>query len=267
MYYNIENSFSKLHKTPQPKVEVKKEGNIIEVKRKQRQTIDLKGVANESERKFLELATSDKFILSIGNKGTGKSWTMLHFLKLALEENWFECYYLVLPAYTHEANDSYDFIKKYSKSKIYIYTEWDTDIILTKVMQDPAEKKLIMCDDSTGSWNSFAFDPLMTKFLAQLRHYTCTMYVITHSIRKSLPTVMRALIDGLLVYNTSSKMSLQVIYEEYLSILFNNFNEFLTYYKKNVLYSTPYNGLFVNIRMNDDVHPDINSWSFVKDKK
>ena len=151
MYYNIENSFSKLQKTPQPKVEVKKEGNIIEIKRKQRQTIDLKGVANESERKFLELATSDKFILSIGNKGTGKSWTMLHFLKLALEKDWFECYYLVLPAYTHEANDSYDFIKKYSKSKIYIYTEWDTDIILTIVMQDPAEKKLIMCDDSTGS--------------------------------------------------------------------------------------------------------------------
>ena len=73
MYYNnLENSFSKLHKTPQPKVEVKKEGNVSEIKRKQRQTIDLKGVANESERKFLELATSDKFILSIGNKGTGK---------------------------------------------------------------------------------------------------------------------------------------------------------------------------------------------------
>ena len=34
MYYNIENSFSKLQKTSQPKVEVKKEGNIVEEKRK-----------------------------------------------------------------------------------------------------------------------------------------------------------------------------------------------------------------------------------------
>ena len=77
---------------------------------------------------------------------------------------------------------------------------------------------------------------------------------------------MRALIDGLLVYNTSSRMSLQVVYEEYLSILFDTFNQFLTYYKKNVLYSTPYNGIFINIRMNDTVYEDINNWSFLNDK-
>ena len=77
---------------------------------------------------------------------------------------------------------------------------------------------------------------------------------------------MRALIDGLLVYNTSSRMSLQVVYEEYLSILFDTFNQFLTYYKKNVLYSTPYNGIFINIRMNDTVYEDVNNWSFLNDK-
>ena len=77
---------------------------------------------------------------------------------------------------------------------------------------------------------------------------------------------MRALIDGLLVYNTSSRMSLQVVYEEYLSILFDTFNQFLTYYKKNVLYSTPYNGIFINIRMNDTVYEDINNWSFLNEK-
>ena len=62
-------------------------------------------------------------------------------------------------------------------------------------------------------------------------------------------------------------MSLQVVYEEYLSILFDTFNQFLTYYKKNVLYSTPYNGLFINIRMNDKVYEDVNTWSFLKDRK
>ena len=35
MYYNIENSCNKLHITPLPKVEVKKEGNITEVKMKE----------------------------------------------------------------------------------------------------------------------------------------------------------------------------------------------------------------------------------------
>ena len=268
MYYNIENSFSKLRKTPQPKVEVKKEGNIIEVKRKKTEITMPKGVTQESEKEFLKMATSDKFILSIGNKGTGKSFTLLHFLKLAFENDWYDCYFLVLPMYQHEAASSYDFIKEHKNKKIYVYNEWDSEIILNQVMdKNPAEKKFICVDDSTGHFNSYAYDPILTKFLATLRHWTCTMWVITHTIRKSLPTAMRALIDGLLVYNTSSRMSLQVVYEEYLSILFDTFNQFLTYYKKHVLYSTPYNGLFINIRMNDKVYENINEWNMVKDKK
>ena len=43
MHYNIENSFSKLHKNPQPKVEIKKEGNITDVKRKKTEITIPKG--------------------------------------------------------------------------------------------------------------------------------------------------------------------------------------------------------------------------------
>ena len=52
MYYNIENSFSKLQKTSQPKVEVKKEGNIVEVKRKKTEIAIPKGVTQESEKRI-----------------------------------------------------------------------------------------------------------------------------------------------------------------------------------------------------------------------
>ena len=93
MYYNIENSFNKLHRNPQPKVEVKKEANITEVKRKKTEITIPKRVIQESEKDFLKMATSDKFILSIGNKGTGKSFTLLHLLKLAFENDWFDCYF------------------------------------------------------------------------------------------------------------------------------------------------------------------------------
>jgi hypothetical protein len=268
-YYNIENTFTKLHRIPEPKIEVKLDENIIEIKRKKMEVAIPKGIPLESEREFLKMATSNKFLLSIGNKGTGKSFTLLHFLRLALDAgDWFDCYFLVLPMYNQEADDSYAFIKNYKNKKIYIYNEWDSDIILNQIMDRPAdERKFIAVDDSTGHFNSYAYDPILTKFLATLRHWCATMYVITHTIRKSLPTAMRALIDGLLVYNTSSRMSLQVIYEEYLSILFNSFNEFLTFYKKNVLYSSPYNGLFINIRMNDKVYENINQWQFLKNTK
>ena len=267
MQYNIENSFSKLRKMPTAKVEVKKEGNITEVKKKKTEIVIPKGVTQESETDFLEMASSEKFILSIGSKGTGKSFTLLHYLMLAFENDWYDYYFLVLPMYEHEAASSYDFIKEQRSKKIYVYNEWDSEIILNHVMdRPPDERKMIAVDDSTGHFNSYAYDPLLTKFLATLRHWTFTMWVITHTIRKSLPTAMRALIDGLLVYNTSSRMSLQVVYEEYLSILFDTFNQFLTYYKKNVLYSTPYNGIFINIRMNDTVFEDINNSSFLNDK-
>ena len=108
MHYNIENSFSKLRKTPTPKVEVKKEGNITEVKKKKTEIAIPKGVTQESEKDFLEMASSEKFILSIGNKGTGKSFTLLHYLMLAFENDWYDCYFLVLPMYEHEASSSYD---------------------------------------------------------------------------------------------------------------------------------------------------------------
>ena len=160
--------------------------------------------------------------------------------------------------YQHEAASSYDFIKEHKNKKISVYNEWDSEIILNQVMdKPPGEKKFICVDDSTGHFNSYAYDPILTKFLATLRHWTCTMWVVTHTIGKSLPTAMRALIDGLLVYNTSSRMSLQVVYKEYLSILSDAFNQFLTYYKKHS----------VDIMMNDKVYEDVNNWGFLKDKK
>ena len=67
MKYNIENSFSKLRKMPTAKVEVKKEGSVTEVKKKKTEIAIPKGVAQESEKDFLEMTSSEKFILSIGN--------------------------------------------------------------------------------------------------------------------------------------------------------------------------------------------------------
>ena len=90
MYYNIENSFSKLRKMSTATVEVKKEGSITEVKRTKTEIAIPKGVTQESEKEFLEMATSEKFILSIGNKDTGKSFTLLHYLMLAFENDWYD---------------------------------------------------------------------------------------------------------------------------------------------------------------------------------
>ena len=130
---------------PTAKVEVKKEGNITEVKKKTTEIAIPKGVTQESEKEFLEMASSEKFILSIGNKGTGKSFTLLHYLMLAFENDWYDCYFLVLPMYEHEASSSYDFIKEQRSKKIYVYNEWDSDIILNQVMETPPRTSQVPC--------------------------------------------------------------------------------------------------------------------------
>ena len=58
MHYNIENSFSKLRKMPTAKVEVKKEGNVTEVKKKKTEIALPKGVAQDSEKEFLKMTSS-----------------------------------------------------------------------------------------------------------------------------------------------------------------------------------------------------------------
>ena len=59
MQYNIENAFSKLRKIPTAKAEVKKEGNVTEVKKKKTEIAIPKGVTQESEKDFLEMASSE----------------------------------------------------------------------------------------------------------------------------------------------------------------------------------------------------------------
>ena len=62
--------------------------------------------------------------------------------------------------YEHEAASSYDFIKEQRSQKIYVYNEWDSDIILNHVMErPPEERKFIAVYDSTGHFNSYAYDP------------------------------------------------------------------------------------------------------------
>ena len=71
---------------------------------------------------------------------------------LAFENDWYDYYFLVLPMYEHEASSSYDFIKEQRSKRIYVYDEWDSEIILNHVMdRPPDERKMIAIDDSPAT--------------------------------------------------------------------------------------------------------------------
>lgn len=254
-YKNV--MISKPQKIDQHEIKTKKKHTIKKINMSQFSN-------NGVDLDFLNNSIDNKMILSIGNKGSGKTTTLLNYLKLAFENNFFDCYFLILPVFEHEINDSYRFIKEHKgKEQIYIFNEWDTDIILDKIKDKKFEKSFICVDDSTGHFNAFIQDLELIKFISTMRHFNCSMWVITHSIRRNLPTTMRALIDILLIYKTSSKLSLEIIFDEYLSLMFNNLKEWINYFKENVINKDDYSGLYINIRDHKKIMGDVSDFKFM----
>ena len=260
--YKLKNSFNHDVKKKEEKPQVKKEHNIKQF------TFD-NITNNKDEKEFLNcVVNQSKMILSIGQKASGKTFFLLGFLKCALKYEFFDCLYLVLPVFSHEQNDSYKFIKEYKgKTKIIIYNEWDSELIISRIKQNPFERKFCCVDDSTGHFSAFIQDNELIKFISTLRHFNISLWVVTHSIRRSLPSTMRALIDIIIIYNTASKMSLEIIFDEYLSLLFTKLKDWISFFKLNVMNSDKdFNAVMVNTRNKNDnkIKVDLNEYSIVK---
>ena len=63
-------------------------------------------ISTSLENEFLnDMKDVGRFVCTIGAKGGGKSYTMLAYLKWAIQNNLYEKYHLVLPMYHLEANN------------------------------------------------------------------------------------------------------------------------------------------------------------------
>jgi hypothetical protein len=225
--------------------------------------IKVKGAPGTLEKEFLEGFHKGRVAVSCGTKNSGKSYTALHYLKWCFDNDVYETYFLCLPTYEHEANDSYAFIKEYKgKGKITVFTSWDQIVIDRIKALPPKVSKFCFVDDASGNFRLNATQDELT-FIAQIRHFNCSLWLIFHMLRNALPTTYRCCVDYLFVYLNTNRKGLESCHEEFMSLVFPTFKEFLNYYKKEVL-NREYNALLIFTREVGVYNAGVVDWNILK---
>lgn len=214
------------------------------------------------ENDFLTYLGSDdkiegRCVVSIGARGTSKSYSLLKYINLSLTHNLHDLYILILPSYnTDNDTDNYKFLKPYLGKKVLIYTSFNDEIpghILKKqqkAKQDKKNRVFLAVDDSTGedglsSAQMSAHVNGLRKLLINARHLRTTIWLITHSGR-TLSNIIRQTCDILLIHRINNMNLLKVIWSEWLSMKFKKFDDFLNVYMD--LMKEEYQALYLNCR-------------------
>ena len=221
--------------------------------------------SGELEKDFLEEFEKGRITIAVGTKGSSKSYTANSYLKYCLENDIYDYYLLSLPVFQFEQNGSYEFINKYKgKAQIVVYSQYDPMIFEKAKSLDKKLKKFIFVDDATGGFTLNA-SPEELQFMAQIRHYNCSLWIVLHVIRNALPATIRACVDFVFVHLNTNKKGLEAIWEEYLSINYPNFKtDFMPFYKEKVL-DRQYNSLLIFCREVGKCSADTIDWKLIKD--
>lgn len=186
-------------------------------------------MSEDSEQLFLEDSTKS-FIISLGMKRQGKTFLLLKYVQWAIANKKFEEYHLILPQFGHERDHAYSFLE--NQKNVYIYDKYH-QVVCDKVL-DIMRKKHIMfaIDDATGELLQ-NFDTSMTRLLTCNEHgKTCCVWICIHSAKRVLPPLARQMLNYFFLYKVNNVGLLKSLWEEYFSLLYRNFEEFLNIYKQ-----------------------------------
>lgn len=212
-------------------------------------------ISTSLENEFLnDMKDVGRFVCTIGAKGGGKSFTMLAYLKWAIQNNLYEKYHLVLPMYHLEANDSYSFLK--DQKQCLIYESFHTKIT-QRVLTDRVKfKVLFIIDDSTSELTD-NIDKNFIKLLTTTRHGNkgVTIWLIFHASKKVMSPAIRMQIDWLLLTNMNNMKLLEDIYIEFLGRYFERFRDFKQFYDQaisekhnSIIFGTQQKGIDTNVK-------------------
>lgn len=176
---------------------------------------------SEAQTDFINACLENKLVLGLGAKGSGKSYLMLNFLRHAMDNNLFQRYILILPAFEFEQADSYKFINHMRKD-IFVFTHYNEVITrdLIKNQMDPKKgklKTLFVIDDSSAQ-NIFNIDNNLKHMITVLRHLNVCMWLICHSCSGILSPFIRMNTDILLLSKLTNNKLLETVYEEFMSL-------------------------------------------------
>lgn len=168
--------------------------------------------------KFVNSVLQNRVVLSIGVKGSGKSYLMLNFLRHCFKHKLYQRYVLVLPAFRFEQNDSYSFINEKDKN-VFVFDEYH-EIIASDILKFNAKRKvktLFIIDDASAQ-DIWSLDDSLKHLITILRHTETTLWMLVHAASGILSPFLRMNTDILLLSKLTNRKLLENIWEEYMSL-------------------------------------------------
>ena len=214
------------------------------------------------EQPFLDDITKNgRFILSIGSKGSGKTYLMMAVLKYCLQHNIYDAIHFVCPSYDGEQNGSYNFIE--NQKHVQIYQHYNETVSKKVDVSRRKKTTLFLLDDASGELLS-NIDNTLCQLITTTRHFKgCTIYLCVHSCKKILTPLIRQNIDHLFIYKIINMKLLNDLYDEY----FSQFNDKFRDFKSNYLIWTKQKYSCIHFSMHDDgIDIDVKNWNILKNQ-
>lgn len=211
------------------------------------------------EKKFIN-DEDERVIISMGAKGSGKTTILLNFIKYIHKKNWYSEFHLVIPSFNKsklvDGSDQYGFLR--GMKNMFIYTQYDSlisDIVLKKC--DGKKRIFYGIDDATSKGLDLIKDQSLLHLITTSRANKCKIWLCVHGSKKILSPIIRANIDYLFIHKISNKKLLEAIFEEWFSMIFNDFKDFLNFYneKLNIRYNSVLLSCYHNL-----IDSDVKDW-------
>ena len=211
------------------------------------------------EQYFLDQMREYRICLSIGLKGSGKTYNSLKYIKYMLENEpkVYDKYLLILPAFQYEQNDSYAWLKEYKK-QVNIYPYYSSVIFeqMIEKQSSLANKKkdlvkyFFLFDDCTCAGSTlFNIDDFLINAIATCRHVQCGMWYNAHGATKVLPPILRNNADFIFIYTISNSKLLEILFDEFISLTSDEkepFKQFRNQYREHM--QTEFNSFIISVR-------------------
>lgn len=219
------------------------------------------------EEEFVNSILKNWVVLSIGTKGSGKTFLVLKYLKFALEMDLYDQYLLVLPMFMMEENNSYSFINPKDK-KIFVYDNYHevitSDLINVQSKNKNNKKKTFFLIDDASGEQVFRIDDSLRHLITSIRHFNVCLWMCVHSASGILSPFIRQQTDILFLSKITNYKLLKNIYEEFLSLMddyvgHEGHNNFV----KSVieLHKEKYQVIYMNIRTGS-IDYNVAQWNF-----
>lgn len=184
-------------------------------------------------------------IYSIGPRGSGKTFLMMQCIKYWLENNVFDHYYLVIPDFEDEQNDSYSWLKDHANVTVYegYHSKLGKEILDRSELNKKdntskgtkLEKYMLAIDDATGMGKTLMKCEHLVKISTSARHKRVHFWACLHATAGILPPKIRYMTSYIFIYDVH-KEHLKTMYKEFINFPedFKNFNEFNAFFSQYV---------------------------------